>query len=309
MKKTRINKFIYFPILSILIMTNSVGVTFAQAAQSFVAKSENGSSISVSKVLNLNPNGVDLTVRGKGFDSSSGIYVGVCVKVKTGMKPTPCGGGADMTGATGGSIWISSNPPAYGVGVARPFSKNGKFKVRIRATAMMGKVDCRTRSCAVYVRADRLRSDDRSADLAVPITFTKKGKVTKPFVQNPSLATTTAPSASPSVSPSPSTSPLALVNVTIMATTSTGVELKTAGQPPTLSKSSPLNFTVTTNSTATLSVGIDAANTKGICTVVASGTGYTLTALDGTVCTVKISTGANSTYNEGTKYLPFIITP
>jgi len=288
-------------------MTNSIGSNPAQAAQSFVAKSDNGSSISVSKVLNLNPNGVDLTVIGKGFDLSAGIYVGVCAKVKAGMKPTPCGGGADMTGATGGSIWISSNPPAYGVGVARPFSKTGEFKVRIRATAMIGTLDCRKRSCAVYVRADHLRSDDRSADLVVPITFAKNGKASKPFVQDPSLATTTAPAASPSASPS--NSPLALADVTITATTSTGVELKTAGQPPTLSKSSPLNFTVTTNSTATLSVGIDAANTKGSCTVVASGSGYTLTALDGTVCTVKISTGANSTYKEGTKYLPFIITP
>jgi len=38
---------------------------------------------------------------------------------------------------------------------------------------MIGKLDCRKISCAIYVRADHTRSDDRSFDLKVPVKFKK----------------------------------------------------------------------------------------------------------------------------------------
>jgi len=72
--------------------------------------------ISVSKSSGLNPAGDRITVSGSGFDVTKGIYVAVCVDNGPGQVPTPCLGGADQSGGSGGSAWISSNPPSYGQG-------------------------------------------------------------------------------------------------------------------------------------------------------------------------------------------------
>lgn len=160
-------------------------VTPAQAAYTKTGYGTNGSSITLSRVTGLNPNGTDLYVTGKGFSTTAGIYLAMCVLVAPGTKPTPCGGGADMTGATGASIWISSNPPSYGVGIAKPFNKDGSFKIKVRASSMIGKIDCAKVKCAIYTRADHLRADDRTADIAVPITFARTGPAAAAFVPEP----------------------------------------------------------------------------------------------------------------------------
>ena len=112
-----------------------------------------------------------ITVTGKRFDESVGIYLAICVIPKTGLLPTPCGGGVNKAGVGEGSFWISSNPPPYGVGLADPFKPGGRFTYQIRVSKKIGKFDCAKVKCAVTVRADHLRSEDRSYDLYLPITF------------------------------------------------------------------------------------------------------------------------------------------
>jgi hypothetical protein len=131
-----------------------------------------GETLSVSKNMNIK-SGEKLIVTGQHFDETIGIYVAMCTVVKKGVLPSPCGGGIDETGASGASVWISSNPPSYGVGLAKPFLPGGRFSVSLKVSPMIGKLDCRKIKCAIYVRADHTRGDDRTHDLFVPISFKK----------------------------------------------------------------------------------------------------------------------------------------
>ena len=117
------------------------------------------------------PSNSVITVTGKRFDETVGIYLALCVVPKKGLQPTPCGGGVNKAGVGEGSFWISSNPPPYGVGLADPYQPGGRFTYQIRVSKQIGKFDCTKVKCAITVRADHLRSEDRSYDLYLPITF------------------------------------------------------------------------------------------------------------------------------------------
>ena len=128
-------------------------------------------SLSVTPTTGLNPQGQRLTVTGKGFDPRVGIYVAFCVVPAPGQAPSPCGGGANVSASNPASVWVSSNPPPYGVGLAKPYGKGGTFKVTLQVTAMIGDVDCRVTACGVVTRADHTRSGDRRFDVIVPVSF------------------------------------------------------------------------------------------------------------------------------------------
>ena len=149
-------------------------VSLATPAMAIVGKQ--GEILRVSKVNNIK-SGDKLIVSGQHYDETIGIYVAMCVVVPEGQLPTPCGGGADMSGGTGASAWISSNPPTYGVGLAKPYLPGGRFKVSLKISPIIHDqnkiIDCRKLQCAIYTRADHTRGDDRSIDLAVPIKFKK----------------------------------------------------------------------------------------------------------------------------------------
>ncbi|HWH29679.1 MAG TPA: hypothetical protein VNU26_12065 [Mycobacteriales bacterium] len=133
-----------------------------------------GMRLTVSKVSGLAADGEKVRVRGSGYDRSKGIYVAFCVDNGPGRQPTPCGGGADTEGRSGNSVWISDLPPAYGTGLARPYGEGGTFDVEITVRARLNEdVDCRRTRCAVVTRADHTRSEDRSLDVAVPISFAR----------------------------------------------------------------------------------------------------------------------------------------
>ncbi len=145
-------------------------IPFGASAASVTAA--NGSIFSVSKISNIKK-GDKLNISGARFDETVGIYIELCRIVKPGVRPSVCGGGADKTGTTGSSVWISSNPPQYGVGLAKPYLPGGRFDVSIKVSPIIGKVDCRKIDCAVYVRADHTRGDDRTFDQFIPIRFSK----------------------------------------------------------------------------------------------------------------------------------------
>ena len=114
-------------------------------------------------------NGATITVTGKYFDETVGIYLGFCVLPQSRQVPTPCGGGINKQGIGDASFWISSNPPPYGVGLAEEFLPGGRFTKKIKIVSKIGKFDCRKVQCAITVRADHLRSEDRSFDVFIPV--------------------------------------------------------------------------------------------------------------------------------------------
>jgi hypothetical protein len=139
----------------------------AQAAVS--ASSANGAIISIEK--NKFTKNTLVTVTGKDFDETVGIYLAYCVVPKKGNLPTPCGGGVNKTGMGDASYWISSNPPPYGVGLAIPFTPGGRFSEKVSISRTIGKFDCRKVKCAITVRSDHLHEGDRTHDIFIPITI------------------------------------------------------------------------------------------------------------------------------------------
>ena len=111
-----------------------------------------------------------VTVSGRGFDETVGIYLAFCVIPPKGKAPTPCGGGINKAGLGEASFWISSNPPPYAAGLTEGFLPGGRFTQKVKISKKIGKFDCTKVKCAITVRADHLRSNDRSSDLFIPIT-------------------------------------------------------------------------------------------------------------------------------------------
>jgi hypothetical protein len=131
-------------------------------------KGAQGQVLSVSKTTVKS--GSAITVKGNYFDETVGIYLAFCVIPAKGKAPTPCGGGVNKAGLSEASFWISSNPPPYAVGLTEEFLPGGRFTQKVKISKKIGKFDCTKVKCAITVRADHLRSNDRSSDLFIPIT-------------------------------------------------------------------------------------------------------------------------------------------
>jgi hypothetical protein len=115
-----------------------------------------------------------VVVNGSNFDETVGIYLAYCVLPKKGALPTPCGGGINKSGIGDASYWISSNPPPYGAGLAIAFTPGGRFAQKLEISKKIGAFDCTKVKCAVTVRSDHLHEGDRTHDLFIPISFSKK---------------------------------------------------------------------------------------------------------------------------------------
>lgn len=137
-------------------------------------KGADGQRLRVWKRATLPASASTVRVVGSGYDETVGIYVGMCVVPKSGGLPTPCGGGVDKGGTSHASVWVSSNPPPYGIGLAVPYGIDGKFDVKISVGPRIGKFDCRKVRCAITTRADHTNTGFRGADVFVPLTFAKK---------------------------------------------------------------------------------------------------------------------------------------
>ncbi|MGW0843913.1 hypothetical protein ACWD26_27985 [Streptomyces sp. NPDC002787] len=136
--------------------------------------------LTVSKTSALDPDGETVTVSGTGYNTEKGIYVAFCVDNGAGKTPTPCIGGVDMSGDSGASVWISSNPPSYGEGLAKPYGGSGHkgtFSAQLKVRAKDVNTDC-TKSgvtCSVITRNDHTRGGDQSQTVRIPVTFTGAG--------------------------------------------------------------------------------------------------------------------------------------
>ena len=137
------------------------------AAHAVSVKGSQGQQLTVSATTVKN--GSMITVSGNRFDETVGIYLAFCVVPKKGELPTPCGGGVNKAGTGESSFWISSNPPPYAVGLTDEFLPGGRFTHKVKISKKIGKFDCTKVKCAITVRADHLRGNDRSYDMFVPV--------------------------------------------------------------------------------------------------------------------------------------------
>lgn len=137
------------------------------AATAAVVQGAQGQALTVSATTAKS--GSMITVSGNRFDETVGIYLAFCVVPKKGQKPTPCGGGVNEAGVGEASFWISSNPPPYAIGLTKEFLPGGRFTEKVQVSRKIGKFDCTKVKCAITVRADHLRGDDRSFDMFVSV--------------------------------------------------------------------------------------------------------------------------------------------
>jgi hypothetical protein len=142
----------------------SVSIPAASAAS---IKGAQGQVLTVSATTAKS--GAMVTVTGNRFDETVGIYLAFCVIPKKGAAPTPCGGGVNKAGTGEASFWISSNPPPYAVGLTQEFLPGGRFTQKVQVSRKIGKFDCTKVRCAITVRADHLRGNDRSYDMFIPV--------------------------------------------------------------------------------------------------------------------------------------------
>jgi hypothetical protein len=152
-----------------------LAITFASIPAAHARVTEEGSSgQSISIKSSTLAKKSNVTVTGKKFDETVGIYLAYCVVPKAGNPPTPCGGGMNKEGIGTSSLWISSNAPPYADGLAEPFLPGGRFSKQVLVSKKIGAFDCTKVKCAITVRADHLREGDRTHDLYIPITFKTK---------------------------------------------------------------------------------------------------------------------------------------
>lgn len=137
------------------------------AANAAVVQGAQGQVLTVSATTAKS--GSMITVSGNRFDETVGIYLAFCVVPKKGELPTPCGGGINKAGLGEASFWISSNPPPYAIGLTKEFLPGGRFTEKVQVSRQIGKFDCAKVKCAITVRADHLRGNDRSFDMFVPV--------------------------------------------------------------------------------------------------------------------------------------------
>jgi hypothetical protein len=151
----------------VLLLIAALVFAITPAAHAATVKGAQGQLLTVSATTAKN--GSMVTVRGNRFDETVGIYLALCVVPKKGELPTPCGGGVNKAGTGESSFWISSNPPPYAVGLTDEFSPGGRFTHTVKISKKIGKFDCTKVKCAITVRADHLRGNDRSYDMFVPV--------------------------------------------------------------------------------------------------------------------------------------------
>ena len=182
----------FFLRLALLIGTLLLSPAVVRADDSV---SDGTRTLTVSQSKGLAENGQTITVSGSGYDVAKGIYVALCVATPKGVLPSPCGGGVDMEGDGGASVWISDNPPSYAAGLPRPYGPGGSFRVNFKVGPVIDKFnDCRAVRCAIVTKSDHTISSDRSQDLQIPVTFlgTAPSTTMKPSVTKATTTTVTS---------------------------------------------------------------------------------------------------------------------
>lgn len=143
----------------------------ADAGTPRTATGPEGQKLTVSATTGLDPAGEEVRVTGEGYGLRSGIYVALCKDNGDNRVPSPCLGGADMSGDSKTSQWIVPPGDPYEGDLARAFGPGGTFDVEIRVTAKGDGLDCAEVTCSLVTRADHRSAGDRSQDVRIPVAF------------------------------------------------------------------------------------------------------------------------------------------
>lgn len=155
-------------IVGALAIAGSMVLGIPQASGKEVLFGARGEKLSVSQST-VKAGGI-VKVEGRKFNPEVGIYLALCKIPAIGALPTPCSS-VDMSGKSNTGYWISSNAPSYAKGLTKPFKKSGSFTVKLKLNPKINDFTCGNRDCAITVRADHLRTGDRSYDMYLPIKF------------------------------------------------------------------------------------------------------------------------------------------
>lgn len=143
----------------------------ADAGTPKTATGPQGQKLTVSATTGLDPAGEKVRVTGEGYGQKSGIYVALCKDNGDNRVPSPCLGGADMSGGSKTSQWIVPPGDPYEGDLARAFGPGGTFDVEIEISAKGDGLDCAEVACSLVTRADHRSSGDRSQDVRIPVAF------------------------------------------------------------------------------------------------------------------------------------------
>ncbi|WP_327332245.1 hypothetical protein [Streptomyces anulatus] len=130
-----------------------------------------GQKLTVSATTGLDPAGEKVRVTGEGYGLKSGIYVALCKDNGDNRAPSPCLGGADMSGGSKTSQWIVPPGDPYEGDLARAFGPGGTFDVEIEIAAKGDGLDCAEVACSLVTRADHRAGGDRTQDVRIPVAF------------------------------------------------------------------------------------------------------------------------------------------
>ncbi|MEU4026010.1 hypothetical protein [Streptomyces anulatus] len=130
-----------------------------------------GQKLTVSATTGLDPAGEKVRVTGEGYGLKAGIYVALCKDNGDNRAPSPCLGGADMSGGSKTSQWIVPPGDPYEGDLARAFGPGGTFDVEIEIAAKGDGLDCAEVACSLVTRADHRAGGDRTQDVRIPVAF------------------------------------------------------------------------------------------------------------------------------------------
>ncbi|MFJ9622532.1 hypothetical protein [Streptomyces sp. NPDC101181] len=143
----------------------------ADAGTPRTATGPQGQKLTVSATTGLDPAAQKIRVTGEGYGLTAGIYVALCKDNGENRVPSPCLGGADMSGGSRTSRWIVPPGDPYEGDLAQAFGPGGAFDVEIEIKAKGDGLDCAEMPCSVVTRADHRSSGDRTQDVRIPVTF------------------------------------------------------------------------------------------------------------------------------------------
>lgn len=130
-----------------------------------------GQKLTVSATTGLDPAGEKVRVTGEGYGLKTGVYVALCKDNGDNRAPSPCLGGADMSGDSKTSQWIVPPGDPYEGDLARAFGPGGTFDVEIEIAARGDGLDCAEVACSLVTRADHRAGGDRAQDVRIPVAF------------------------------------------------------------------------------------------------------------------------------------------
>ncbi|MEU6836720.1 hypothetical protein [Streptomyces rubiginosohelvolus] len=143
----------------------------ADAGTPKTATGPQGQKLTVSATTGLDPAQQKVRVQGGGYGLTTGIYVALCKDNGDNRVPSPCLGGADMSGGSKTSQWIVPPGDPYEGDLAQAFGPGGTFDVEIEIAQKGDGLDCAEVACSVVTRADHRAAGDRTQDVRIPVAF------------------------------------------------------------------------------------------------------------------------------------------